>query len=71
MEETTIFSNPPTLNELIECFTKIIRDSPERGNLPVWVYNPDFGDIMPIVMIDNSVSDRIDINVPEGDDLTA
>lgn len=55
-----------TLNELIQQLQEIVKQEPERGDLPLYVFplhETDIEDINEIYSIDNEISDRIDINI--------
>jgi len=49
-----------TVNQLIKELQSIVKEDNLRGELEVYMY---FDDPYPIGLIDNSISDRIDINI--------
>lgn len=59
-------NNIMTLNELIKELQAIVEESPERGELEIYAYTLDdvaIEEPNAILMVDNSISDRIDINI--------
>ena len=49
------------LKELIAELTSIIESNPEKGDVPVFIYKDDCID--EIISIDNSIDQRIDLNL--------
>lgn len=52
-----------TVQELINELTNIVNNEPERKDMDVYIFTHNGESPMEIHFVDNSISDRVDINV--------